>query len=439
MVDTTSILQREDAKAESLLGIVRMAVACTLGLVLVLVVRTIDPPHSAIRDSQLLLASAIVTSYFTVGLITTLVVAFGYYRMWMAWVSAVLDVTFITGALWSSISNTGLSPYFALSFPAALMLPLVLTFGSLRVRPAIQIMATLFMGAVVSAIMFGGHAGSNLNDNTLQYLLTTHGIPPNIMRIVMIMATGGVVALAAWRARRLLDLVASEARQRANLTRFLPQGLARDMSDRTLQGLREGRRQSLAIMFIDIRDFTRMAEHMTPESVSRLLSDYRSNILDIVESNSGVVDKFIGDGALILFGVTEAEKTDRHPTSRAVNAAIELLERVDSWNARRRSRSKPEIRIGIGLHFGDVVIGAIGDERRLEITVIGDEVNVGSRIEQTTKSSKFRLLASDALIQHAVKEPTGDWEDLAQVELRGHDAAIRLWGYRPSIRLMDPP
>jgi adenylate cyclase len=430
LADTGNLLKQADAEAEALLGIVRMAVATTLGLAIYMALNSASRPESTVLNIQVLIGTSIIASYFLIGLAAFVVVRMGCYKMWMAWVTALLDVLLIAGSVFFSVINTGVGSLYALSFPSALMVPLVMTFGALRFRPSIQIATTVLMAVLLAMVLFLGPR--SLDEQHAQYQLSiTYGIAPNIMRVVMIMSVGFVVALAAWRAKRLLWNVAAEAEQRSNLTRFLPRGIADDMSDDALKQLRSGRSVVLAIMFVDIRGFTQMAEHMSPHETSRVLGDFRSHVLDIVDANGGIVDKFIGDGALILFGLKE---TPDRAANEAARAGTQLLERIEMWNVERRLRSEPEIVIGIGLHFGNVMVGAIGDERRLEFTVIGDEVNVASRVEQATKSLGFGLLATAPVIRDFVLGAAPEWEDLGEIQLPGHDAPVNLWGYSRSRR-----
>lgn len=426
MSQTADILERADAEAEGLLGFVRMAIAATLGTVVFLAVGTTGRPASSFIDSQLFIAIAIIASYFLLGLITVVVVRACMYRMWMAWVTASLDVLLIAANIWTGFTNAGASSLFALAFPAAMMVPIILAFGALRYRPAIQLTMTLLLGSLIAAITFSGPYVSPNDDQAINYLKITYGIPPNIMRVVMIVAAGLVIAVATWRAKQLLWQVASQSEQRANLTRFLPRGIAVNLTDAKLTQLRRGQQSELAIMFIDIRGFTHLAEHLPPEKVSRLLGEFRSHVLDAVEAHQGVVDKFIGDGALVLFGLNGSRD---HPADHAVRAATELIRDIDRWNGTRGQAGEPEIAVGIGLHYGTVVIGAIGDSRRLEFTVIGDEVNVASRVEQATKALNARILATGAVIERAESVQPIEWHDLGDTELRGRDTPVRLWAY----------
>ncbi len=426
MHDTTNILRKADAEAEGLLGIVRMLVAAALAIALTLAARSPGRPQIEALDLQLIVAATVIASYFLVGVASYVIVRCGWYRMWMAWVTAILDVVLICGNVWLSVGNVGLNSRFALLFPSALMIPAILTFGALRFRPAIQIAMTVVTGILVVLIIFSNPATQISNVQLAEYVRITYGIPPNLIRVVLLLATGAIVAVAAWRARRLLDQIASEIRQRVNLTRFLPRGVADDTSDAAMQRLRTGRHATLAIMFIDIRDFTQLTENLGAAAASRLLTDFRSNVLDIVEARDGVVDKFIGDGALILFGI---DQTADAAAGNATGAAIALLGRIERWNANRAARGKQTFAIGVGIHLGEVVVGAIGDDRRLEFTVIGDEVNVASRIEQATKSAGFKLLASDAIIERIGTASTERWQQLGKTAVRGRSAPLGLWGY----------
>jgi adenylate cyclase len=427
MTIATDIFRKADAEAEQLLGTVRMVVAVVLLCVLAFAANAPNRPQTSALDAQLSLAVAVIGCYFLLGLVTHLVVRTGYYRMWMAWVTGALDVLLILANIWLSLSINGLNSLYALLFPSALVIPAMLALGSLRFRPVIQVVLTGLTGLFLTLIVFSNTAITNPDRMLVRQLETTFGGPPNLIRIVIICATGGIIALAAWRARRLLERVISHAQQRANLTRFLPGGIAADMSDDAITRLRMGRHARLAIMFVDIRQFTKLAEHLSPEETSRLLTRFRSHVLDVAERHHGIVDKFIGDGALIIFGMNERED---EAASQALAGALALLERVQDAEADRAAPDVPAVSIGIGLHLGDVVVGAIGDQRRLEFTVVGDEVNVASRIEQMTKISGYPILASHDVFRAARHSPGSNWHDLGQTALRGRETTVGLWGYR---------
>ena len=223
----------------------------------------------------------------------------------------------------------------------------------------------------------------------------------------------------------LLERVGSETEQRANLTRFLPGDIAGQLSDEELTRLRRGRRAETAIMFLDIRGFTSMSEAMGPESLSQLLSGFRAHVLDVADRHGGIIDKFVGEGALVLFGINGSR---RDVAGSALKAAIDI-----STIARDGAGDADHVkglRLAVSLHWGEVVVGAIGDDRRLEFTVVGDAVNEASRLEAVAKANDMALVVSGRLIERAddgVKQAF-DWQDLGEERLRGRSEAIHLFG-----------
>ncbi len=155
-----------------------------------------------------------------------------------------------------------------------------------------------------------------------------------------------------------------------------------------MNDLRQGQQLPLAMMFLDVRGFTQMSEDMKPEETSVFLTDYRSIITDIAEQHGGIVDKFIGDGALVIFGIASSQQES---AKASLEAAVDLNSRFEKWNMDREANDLGTFKVGIGLHFGNVFLGAIGDDRRLEFTVLGDNVNIASRVEQIPKLKTIRF------------------------------------------------
>lgn len=415
------ILREADASAESLLGLVRMGVAATLALAMLLAVNAPGRPDLDVLNQQITLASLVLAAYFGIGLASYGLVRLKAYRPWMAWLTATMDVAVLAANLFLNLKFSGVSSLFLFAFPGALMPALILTFGALRYRPQIQLYVVALVAVALAALLL-----SNLQDPVkpempLGYLAISFGLPPSAIRIVMIVAVGAVIAIAVWRARALLYQIASETEQRLNLTRFLPRGVADDMSDAQLELLRAGRRATLAIMFVDIRGFTTLSERATPEETARILGRYREMVSDEVERGQGVVDKFIGDGALAVFGL---EGSPARAAAAAIEAGEALLVRIAEWDL---GDGHP-IRAGVGIHLGEVTVGVVGEEQRLEFTVIGDPVNVAARIETMTKTTGHAMLASADAIEAAGGARQG-WRDLGDAEVRGRAGGVRLWGY----------
>ena len=153
-----------------------------------------------------------------------------------------------------------------------------------------------------------------------------------------------------------------------------------------------GKRAEITIMFADIRGFTALSETRKAEEVSLLLNEYFSELEPIITKYNGVINKFIGDAVLVVFG-DPAE--DKYHAKNAVKCAYELRNRVKDIKQRWIEEGKPKIDIGIGINTGEAFIGNVGTENRFEYTVIGDTVNIASRIEDYNKIYKTHILISE--------------------------------------------
>ena len=168
-----------------------------------------------------------------------------------------------------------------------------------------------------------------------------------------------------------------------------------------------GREKVISVMFVDLRNYTARSSNLEPAAVVTMLNLFMSEMVGIVESNNGMINKFLGDGFMALFGAAQA--TDRHADD-AVQAGREMLIQMESVNRKLvLSAGDPELAIGIGIHTGPAIVGSIGSESRREYTAIGDTVNVASRIESLTKQLKTSLLFTnstrDMLVgEHRMKE-----------------------------------
>lgn len=150
-----------------------------------------------------------------------------------------------------------------------------------------------------------------------------------------------------------------------------------------------GRKANVTVLFADIRGFTSMSEKMTAEEVSLILNEYFSAIEPIITKYNGVINKFIGDAVMAIFG--DPIEDELHPM-KAVLCANEMLKCVRKLRYKWMDENKPDIEIGIGINTGEVFVGNIGSEKRLEYTVIGDTVNIASRIESYNKVYKTKFL-----------------------------------------------
>src|SRR5205085_8950014 len=168
-----------------------------------------------------------------------------------------------------------------------------------------------------------------------------------------------------------------EATQRAQLARFLSPALVEQAARGSIELSKGGALTELTILFSDIRGFTSISEKMPAQEVVRMLNDYFELMVDILFEHNGILDKFIGDAIMGLWGAPVRRPDD---ATNAVRAAVKMQKRVAEWNEDRVAQGKVPLRIGIGLHTGQVVAGNMGSSKALSYTAIGDGVNLASRL-----------------------------------------------------------
>jgi class 3 adenylate cyclase len=182
-----------------------------------------------------------------------------------------------------------------------------------------------------------------------------------------------------------------------------------------------GKRIVASVMFSDIRGFTPLVESQPPEETIELLNTYYTLMFDAISSHGGIVNQMIGDGLMAIFG---APLPLTNHSGRAVRAALEMIEMVETFNAERAAADKPQIKIGIGIASGDMVAGYAGTSRRAAYTCIGDTVNLAARLEAHTKVAQ-RAILIDAATRGALGERV-QVEPLGSVQFKGKAATVEV-------------
>jgi adenylate cyclase len=148
------------------------------------------------------------------------------------------------------------------------------------------------------------------------------------------------------------------------------------------------------VLFSDIRNFTGMSEELGPHPTVALLNEYFTIMVECIQRQGGMLDKFIGDAIMAVFGLPMAHEDD---ADRAVRAAISMITELRRWNVLRAAASKAPLDIGIGIHTDRVVSGNIGSPRRMDYTVIGDGVNLASRLEGLNKQYGTTIIVTQSI------------------------------------------
>lgn len=221
---------------------------------------------------------------------------------------------------------------------------------------------------------------------------------------------------------KILKRATKSERRRQNLSRFFSPGVVAE-----IQGGRASlklQRRHAAVMFIDLRSFTSFAETANPDELGELLADYRAQVTRAVFASGGIVDKFIGDGVMAVYGPPVPHHDD---TKRALECALVLARELTNWQRVRHQQGKSSLKAGIGLHVGPVISGVLKSGQHDEFTVFGDAVNVAERLERLTKSLGADLVVSAAVLEHVGQiNPSDAWILKDNVALEGRSGTLSI-------------
>lgn len=252
----------------------------------------------------------------------------------------------------------------------------------------------------------------------IYYLAISQGI---ILSFVPLIAMEMIVFAFGYSYRFLI-----EGQKKEKIERAMGKYISKDIMDRVVKDLDEltlgGKRANVTILFADIRGFTSISEKMPAEDVSMILNEYFAQIEPIIKAYNGVINKFIGDAVMVVFGDPIPDK--KHPVN-AVLCANKMLQKVKTLQAKWIAQGKPKLEIGVGINTGEAFVGNIGTEERLEYTVIGDTVNIASRIESFNKVYKTRFLISQETYNHV--SAIADVIKIREVTIRGKVKKINIY------------
>ena len=187
-----------------------------------------------------------------------------------------------------------------------------------------------------------------------------------------------------------------------------------------------GQLAEVCILFSDVRDFTTLSENMPPDVVTRVLQRYFDRMVHAVHRYDGTVDKFIGDGMMVLFG---APRKSKDPCGDAVQCALGMMMALDSLNVEFEREGLPTLTIGIGINYGTVTVGNIGSSERHNYSAIGDAVNVAARVEGLTKELGRKIIITEPVVTRI--EERFHFDPLGTHKVKGH-SPVKVWGIRTS-------
>jgi adenylate cyclase len=221
----------------------------------------------------------------------------------------------------------------------------------------------------------------------------------------------------------VLEDVTTEKRVKSSLSRFMSKAVADKLLAEEGTPVLGGVRQEVTILFSDIRSYTTLTEGADAHQIVELLNEYFTYMVDVIFSHEGILDKFIGDAIMAVFG-SPFSRPDVDPFN-AVSAALDMDAALKKYNELRAGQGKKTIDVGIGISSGEVVCGYIGSERRMEYTAIGDGVNLASRLEGATKQYAARVMVSE--FTHAKVADRFHFRELDNLQVKGKTRGVRVY------------
>lgn len=326
------------------------------------------------------------------------------------YIGALIETSLPTIILILQIRSMGASQ--ALGFVLPLVYFIFVILSTLR----LDFWLSTFTGFVAAAELLTVALYYNSANDAGEPLIYFHAV-----RSVVILICGVLAGAVGAQLRRQFAASVAAATARDHVTNLFgqhvsPQVVERLMAQGTSAG---GDLRRVAVMFVDFRGFTAGAQSRTPQEVVDRLDGAFAVLVDILDRQGGIVNKFLGDGFLALFGAPLEASDAAH---RAVAAGREMLTAMHRINA----QTSWPLRIGIGIHFGEVVAGNIGSPRRKEYTVIGDTVNFASRLEALNKEFGSQLLIS-ATVREALGDDGDDAVALGEVTVRGYEQPVAVF------------
>ena len=316
---------------------------------------------------------------------------------WFLALSTVVDIALLITLIWSFHIQYLQPPSFVLKAPTFVYLFIFIALRALRFEARYVLLAGAaaalgWLWLVHLAISAEALDAGITRDYVLYLTSNRILIGAEVDKILSLSAFTLVLAVAITRARSLLVRSVAEGTAARDLSRFFAPEIAKQItaSERRIAA-GHGEPREAAILNLDLRGFTRLAQTVTPDEAIALLAEYQGRMVPLIQANGGSIDKFLGDGILATFGAAVPSASHAADALRAVDA---VMADVDAWNAARTAAGTAPLRVGAAVATGRIIFGAVGDETRLEYTVIGEAVNLSAKLEKATKDEGVRALAT---------------------------------------------
>ncbi len=401
---------------------------------------------------DLLFFEASLALFLLIGLAQYRLSQTGHYRTWHRYLFPALDVLVL--ALVNFVPNPlrdqQFAPQILLRFGNEIYAFLIIAAAAFTYRPRIVLWTGCFSAFVWLAA--SGYAFQledtvpRLSEASVRRMSTVDleralmdprrvDVGKAIRQAIVFVLASGAVAAFVHRSRQLVARQSEAERQRSNLSRYFSANMVDELAQSD-EALRASREQKVAVLFVDVVGFTTISEGLSAEQLIGLLREFHARVQRCVFEQRGTLDKYLGDGLMATFGTPAVSE---HDATKALACATSIVAAIDEWNGERPRGDELGIRVSVGAHYGPVVLGDIGGEQRLEFAVLGDTVNVASRVESLTREEHTSCLVTENLIARA-REEGAPAELLARFEfarggrVRGRSQEVRLWALRTTAK-----
>ena len=383
------VTRQQDA-TERLIGWVQLAVVLVFGVLYWLAPKTFEA-HDTFQPVPYALAAYLGF---------TLIRLSASYRThlpdWFLYLSIVIDMALLFVLIWSFHLQYEQPASFYLKAPTLLYVFIFIALRALRFEARFVLAAGLTAaagwGLLVVYVVTVNPEDPMITRNYVTYM-TSNAIllGAEFDKIISILTVTGILAMAIVRARKLLVSSVAESTAASDLSRFFSPEVADKIVSSEEIGVGAGESRDAAILNLDLRGFTPLAERDPPDAVMRLLAEYQAEMVPIVRKHGGSIDKFLGDGIMATFGASQGTASYAADALRAVE---EIMAAAAAWQARVEAEGRACVPVNAAVAAGRVVFGAVGEKDRLEYTVIGDAVNLSAKLEKHNAALGSRALAT---------------------------------------------
>ena len=393
-------LEREQHRSELIVTAVQLLVT-----VLLAVLYAITPPGFS-PDAPIRAVPLGLTLFAVATLVRLYLAVTGQLVRWMVGATVVIEMAVLLAVIWAyHLQYEQPAPFYLKSTEFSYVFILI-ALRALRFEPVWVLLSGIT--AAAGWLLLLGYALSNGTSNpvTWDYVTSLRSIQIHyggeFDKVLSIVVTTAVLALALVRARSFVIRALSGQQAVTDLSMFFDDPVARritlsDLADMPTQAdVRDA-----TIVFFDMRGFTAASRALSPSALIELLRDYQRLVVPIIRSHHGSIDKFLGDGILASFG---AVAPDACHAAHALTAVDAVMAAVARWREERVASNRPAPDVGAGIASGPVLFGIVGDQRRLEYTVIGDTVNLAAKLEKHNKVESTRALAAEATYARALAQ-----------------------------------